>query len=82
MVNVVRGKGEKELLYSFSNPSLQHLTALQIDSSGNVWVANNWSLATTPPPNLAIFGGDGVVQFVVLAKPVVKPLVVTAIPAN
>jgi len=74
-ISVVQGAGpDRGFLFSFSNPSLQHVTALQIDSSGNVWVANNWSLETTIEP-LAIFGGDGVVQFIGLATPVLTPLI-------
>lgn len=74
VISVVQGKGPNlgTFLYSFSNPSLQHLTGLQLDASGNVWVANNWGLNTTP---MQIFGGDGLVQFIGIATPVKTPLI-------
>lgn len=77
-MSVVQGarRGRGDLLYSFSNPSLQHITALQIDPSGNVWVANNWSLETAIDP-LDIVGGDGVVEFIGVATPVKTPLIGT-----
>jgi hypothetical protein len=53
----------------FTNGGLEHLTAVQIDESGNVWVANNWKrLAPT-------VGGNGLVEFVGLAAPVRTPLI-------
>ena len=53
----------------FSNGGLEHLTAVQIDQSGNVWVANNWKrIAPT-------VGGDGLVEFIGLAPPVRTPLI-------
>jgi hypothetical protein len=75
-ISVLQGAGPDRgtLLYTFSNPCLQHVTALQLDSSGNVWVANNWSLRTSIDP-LAVYGGDGVVQFIGLATPVLTPLI-------
>ena len=74
VISVVQGKGNNlgTFLYSFSNPSLQHLTGLQLDSAGNVWVANNWSLETTPEQ---IIGGDGLVQFIGIATPVTTPII-------
>jgi len=41
-----------------------------IDSSGNVWVPNNWENIPIP----ANPGGDGLVVFVGLAPPVKTPL--------
>ena len=53
----------------FTNGGLEHLTAVQIDASGNVWVANNWKrIAPT-------VGGDGLVEFIGLAAPVKTPLI-------
>ena len=53
----------------FTNGGLEHLTAVQIDQSGNAWVANNWKrLAPT-------VGGDGLVEFIGLAPPVRTPLI-------
>ncbi|MEV6165401.1 NHL repeat-containing protein [Streptomyces sp. NPDC052052] len=52
----------------YRSPSLQHLTAVQLDQSGNVWLANNWS-AITPPT-----GGDGLVELIGAATPVCTPL--------
>ncbi|MER7985526.1 LysM peptidoglycan-binding domain-containing protein [Streptomyces noursei] len=52
----------------FRHPAIQHLTAVQVNSSGNVWLANNWS--TLLPPT----GGVGLVQLVGAATPVCTPL--------
>ncbi|MEZ6144084.1 MAG: hypothetical protein R3B91_01365 [Planctomycetaceae bacterium] len=73
-ISVVDGseEGRGNVLANFSNKSLQHVTALQIDQSGNVWVANNWSLESTPG---AITGGDGIVKFIGIATPVKTPLI-------
>jgi len=53
----------------FTNGGLQHLTAVQIDESGNVWVANNWRRI------VPTVGGNGLVEFVGLAAPVRTPLI-------
>ncbi|MDP1880656.1 MAG: hypothetical protein Q8K60_06925 [Parachlamydiaceae bacterium] len=75
VVSVLNGqkKNRGQFLYSFSNPSFQHLTSLQIDSSGNVWVGNNWGLDSKPALGI-ITGGDGLVQFIGVATPVKTPL--------
>jgi hypothetical protein len=75
VVSVVSGKKNNlgEFLYSFTNPALQHITGLQIDSSGNIWMANNWGLKSTAPS--PIFSGDGLVEFIGLTTPVVTPLI-------
>ncbi|MGW3075044.1 NHL repeat-containing protein [Kitasatospora sp. NPDC001132] len=52
----------------FRNAAIQHLTAVQLDQSGNVWLANNWS-ALLPPT-----GGVGLVELIGLATPVCTPL--------
>ncbi|MHB6912701.1 LysM peptidoglycan-binding domain-containing protein [Streptomyces sp. DB-54] len=52
----------------FRNKAIQHLTAVQIDASGNVWLANNWSKIIPPT------GGVGMVELVGLAAPVCTPL--------
>ncbi|MFD8548626.1 LysM peptidoglycan-binding domain-containing protein [Streptomyces sp. NPDC059649] len=52
----------------FHHKAIQHLTAVQIDPSGNVWLANNWS-ALLPPT-----GGVGLVQLIGAAVPVCTPL--------
>jgi streptogramin lyase len=61
---------------------LQILTDLAVDPAGNLWVANNWDLPEqagfkkVPPPALSTrFGGNGVVVFYGLAKPVRTPLI-------
>lgn len=54
----------------FSNGGLEHVTAVQVDGSGNVWVANNWSRIVPK-----ILGGNGLVEFVGLAAPVRTPLI-------
>jgi len=53
----------------FSNGGLQHLTAVQIDESGNVWVANNWRRI------VPTVGGNGLVEFIGAAAPVRTPLI-------
>jgi sugar lactone lactonase YvrE len=50
---------------------LQRNTGINIDASGNVWLANNWK--ETPPP--ANPGGDGLVALVGAASPVRMPLI-------
>ncbi|MFE7527051.1 hypothetical protein ACFU7Y_15155 [Kitasatospora sp. NPDC057542] len=52
----------------FRNAAIQHLTAVQIDQSGNVWLANNWSELLPPT------GGVGLVKLIGLATPVCTPL--------
>ncbi|MEV6118183.1 NHL repeat-containing protein [Streptomyces sp. NPDC052109] len=52
----------------FQNKTIQHLTAVQIDSSGNAWVANNWSKIVPPT------GGVGLVELIGAATPVCTPL--------
>ena len=63
-------------LSGFTNGGLQHLTAVQIDQSGNVWVANNW--AQIDPT----VGGDGLVEFIGAAAPVRTPLIGLPQPAR
>jgi hypothetical protein len=53
----------------FSNGGLQHITAVQVDQSGNVWAANNWEKIK---PTV---GGDGLVQFIGAAAPVRTPMI-------
>lgn len=53
----------------FTNGGLQHVTAVQVDQSGNVWAANNWE---TIKPTV---GGDGLVEFIGAAAPVSTPLI-------
>jgi hypothetical protein len=63
------GEAISPRLHGFTNGGLQHLTAVQVDQSGNVWVANNWAkIAPT-------VGGDGLVEFIGAAAPVVTPLI-------
>lgn len=52
----------------YRNASLQHVTAVQVDTAGNVWAANNWS--SIAPPD----AGDGLVQFIGIAAPVCTPM--------
>ncbi len=52
----------------FTDGGLEHLTAVQIDASGNAWVANNWRrIAPT-------VGGNGLVEFIGIAGPVRTPM--------
>jgi sugar lactone lactonase YvrE len=50
---------------------LQRNTGINIDASGNVWLANNWKDA----PIQSNPGGDGLVAFVGLAPAVAMPLI-------
>ncbi|MEU6577734.1 hypothetical protein [Streptomyces sp. NPDC046805] len=52
----------------YRSDSIQHLTAVQLDQSGNVWLANNWSKLAPPT------GGDGLVELIGVATPVCTPL--------
>jgi sugar lactone lactonase YvrE len=56
-------------LTGFGNGGLQHITAVQVDQSGNVWAANNWAQIS---PTI---GGDGLVEFIGAAAPVKTPLI-------
>jgi sugar lactone lactonase YvrE len=74
--NCPRGKRTGEAISprqtGFQSAGIQHLTAVQVDQSGNVWVANNWSTGSS----LAQFvGGDGLVEFIGAAAPVETPLI-------
>ena len=55
----------------YTNGGIQHVTAVQVDPAGGVWVANNWS---DQSPMSTPVGGDGLVQFIGLAAPVRTPL--------
>ena len=55
--------------YSFDG--LQRNTGVQIDPSGNVWLANNWD----DVPQIGDPFGDGLVVFLGLAAPVAAPLI-------
>jgi streptogramin lyase len=52
----------------FSSKAIQHVTSIQIDQSGNVWVSNNWSQIAPPA------GGVGVDEIIGAATPVCTPL--------
>ncbi|MGW0766123.1 NHL repeat-containing protein [Streptomyces sp. NPDC002676] len=52
----------------YRSNSIQHLTAVQLDQSGNVWLANNWSKLVPPT------GGNGLVELIGVATPVCTPL--------
>jgi sugar lactone lactonase YvrE len=69
-----RGLGPGDALspdtgYPFSG--LQRNTGINIDASGNVWLANNWK--DVPVPSNP--GGNGLVAFVGMAPPVSMPLI-------
>ncbi len=55
----------------YTSRGMQHTTAVQIDSAGNVWLANNWSTAT---PITNFLGGNGLIEFVGMAAPVTTPI--------
>ncbi len=53
----------------FRSQGFQHLTGVSVDSSGNLWVANNWK--TLDP----VAGGDGLVALIGGGVPVKTPLI-------
>jgi hypothetical protein len=53
----------------FRSAAIQHLTSVQIDQSGNVWLSNNWSKLHPKT------GGTGIVEFIGMATPVCTPLI-------
>ena len=54
----------------YTSSLLTRLTAVVIDASGNVWVADNWKSIPIPTNP----GGNGLVEFVGLAAPVKTPM--------
>ncbi len=56
----------------YDSAAFEHITAVQVDQSGNVWLANNW---TTGSPFREFVGGAGLAQIVGAATPVKTPLV-------
>ncbi len=57
----------------YTSELLDRNTAVQVDGSGNVWLANNWKdlpIQTDP-------AGDGLVVFLGLAAPIHTPLIGT-----
>lgn len=58
--------------HGYASEGLQHVTAVQVDPSGNVWAANNW---TTGSPLSQFVGGNGLVEFIGAAPPVATPLI-------
>lgn len=62
--------GEPIAPQGFHSDALVRNTAVTIDPSGNVWLANNW--LTDPPQTNP--GGDGMVVFIGIASPVKTPL--------
>jgi hypothetical protein len=57
--------------HGYTSKAFQHITAVQIDPSGNVWLANNWSTGS-PPKDFV--GGNGIVKLIGAAAPVRTPL--------
>lgn len=55
----------------YSSDALVRNTGVQIDPSGNVWLANNWETV----PVLTNPGGHEMVVFIGLAKPIKAPLI-------
>jgi hypothetical protein len=55
----------------YRSRAFQHITAIQIDASGNVWPANNWSDGS---PLKDFVGGNGIVKLIGAAAPVRTPL--------
>lgn len=56
----------------YASAAFEHITGVQIDPSGNVWLANNW---TKGSPFREFVGGNGMVQLVGAATPVRTPLI-------
>lgn len=57
--------------YAFDG--LQRNTGVQVDGSGNVWLANNWKNIIIPTDPF----GDGLVVFLGMAAPIAMPLIGT-----
>ena len=57
--------------YAFDG--LQRNTGVQVDGSGNVWLANNWKNVIIPTDPF----GDGLVVFLGMAEPIAMPLIGT-----
>ena len=57
-------------IHGYKSRGMERITAVQIDPSGNVWLANNWSAA---PPLRDFIGGNGLVEIVGAAAPVKAP---------
>jgi hypothetical protein len=55
-------------ILGYRSPAIQHLTSVQIDQSGNLWLSNNWS--TLHPTH----GGTGLVELIGIATPICTPL--------
>jgi hypothetical protein len=55
----------------YFSDGLKRNTGVQIDPSGNVWLANNWEILADPQNP----GGHEMVVFIGLAKPVQAPLI-------
>lgn len=58
----------------YFSDALQRNTGVQVDGSGNVWLANNWK--TVPSVKTGPYG-DGLVAFLGMAEPIRMPLVGT-----
>ncbi|HEX4217210.1 MAG TPA: NHL repeat-containing protein, partial [Acidimicrobiales bacterium] len=56
----------------YTSKALEHLTAIAIDQSGNVWAANNWSSGS---PLHEYVGGNGLVEMIGVATPVKTPMI-------
>lgn len=69
-----------DIIHSYTSSVSTMLTDAGIDSAGNVWTANNWNVGETvvsDNPNRKLStngGGNGIVVFYGLAKPVKTPL--------
>lgn len=70
-----------DVIHSYTSSVSTMLTDAGIDSAGNVWTANNWNVGETvvsDNPNRKLStngGGNGIVVFYGLAKPVKTPLI-------
>lgn len=58
----------------YASDALKRVTGIQIDTSGNVWVVNNYEEIGLFPPGLENPGGHEIVVFIGLAAPVKTPL--------
>lgn len=54
----------------FTIEAMMRLTAVAVDASGNVWVANNWKRKFLSP----VPAGSGIIVFVGMAAPVATPM--------
>ncbi|WP_230987821.1 hypothetical protein [Bathymodiolus japonicus methanotrophic gill symbiont] len=75
--NCLPGFHTGEPFSGYTSDALKRVTGIQIDTSGNVWVVNNYKEIGLFPPGQENPGGHEIVVFIGLAAPVKTPLLGT-----